>query len=130
MPAEGMTFLCRVDEVTDPGAKGVVLDKRDANRNFVVVKRDGEIFAYINSCPHWGTPLEIVPGNLMTRDKKHLFCATHGAQFRLDDGYCVDGPCEGDTLTPVVIAIEDGAVMLDEERSPKFPKFPDLPGQR
>ena len=38
----------------------------------------------------------------------------HCALFRIEDGYCVAGPCVDRSLTPVKLRIEDGRVMLDE----------------
>ncbi len=115
---EGIRYLCRVDEVADPGAKGVMLGRGEGGKNVVVVKKEGQIYGYVNLCPHWGTPLEIVPGNFLTRDKKFLFCATHGAKFRMDDGYCVDGPCEGDSMRKVELQIENGSISLIEASYP------------
>ena len=39
-------------------------------------------------------------------------CATHGALFRLVDGLCVYGPCAGEYLTAVAMAVVDGDVVL------------------
>jgi nitrite reductase/ring-hydroxylating ferredoxin subunit len=44
-------------------------------------------------------------------------CAHHSAMFRFEDGACMDGPCEGAALTPVVIRIERGQVFIDAEKS-------------
>jgi nitrite reductase/ring-hydroxylating ferredoxin subunit/GNAT superfamily N-acetyltransferase len=115
---DGIRYLCRADDIPDPGAKSVMLGRGENAKNIVVAKKDGRLHGYVNSCPHWGTPLEIVPGNLMTRDKKYLFCATHGAKFQLEDGFCVDGPCEGESMKPVTLILENGAVSLDEASYP------------
>ena len=59
----GISYLCRIDDIADPGAKGVMLGRGEKAHNVVVAKKDGIIRGFVNSCPHWGTPLEIVPGN-------------------------------------------------------------------
>ena len=80
-----------------------------------VVNHDGTYHAYVNSCPHVGTPLEWEPDEFMDRDGRHLVCSTHGALFRVEDGVCVAGPCQGDQLEPFPIALRDGVVFaLDE----------------
>jgi len=33
-------------------------------------------------------------------------CATHGALFRIRDGYCVAGPCAGQGLIPLEVKVE------------------------
>jgi nitrite reductase/ring-hydroxylating ferredoxin subunit len=48
----------------------------------------------------------------MTLDKQHILCAAHGAEFRIEDGYCLRGPCMGDRLEPIEVAVEDGSVVL------------------
>src|SRR5262245_43017035 len=103
---QGMTPLCRLDELSDPGARSFMVGAD----NIIVVRKDGKIFAYANWCPHLGTPLEIMPGRLLTRDKSHLFCSTHGAQFRIADGFCVDGPCEGESLKAIDVREEGGLI--------------------
>jgi len=42
-----------------------------------------------------------------------IVCATHGATFRPEDGYCIAGPCAGDRLEPVAVRVERGIVLVD-----------------
>jgi nitrite reductase/ring-hydroxylating ferredoxin subunit len=58
----------------------------------------GAIVAYRNLCRHLPVPLDGGTGDLLSEDGAHLICGTHGATYRLYDGYCVDGPCEGLSL--------------------------------
>ena len=46
----------------------------------------------------------------LTREKDLILCATHGALFRIGDGHCISGPCEGQRLWRWAIAVKDGAV--------------------
>lgn len=73
----------------------------------IVHCRDGQLRAFINSCPHQGRRLDYAPGKFLL-DGERLVCAAHGASFRLDDGLCVGGPCRGEHLAPV--AIEENAL--------------------
>ena len=50
-------------------------------------------------------------------DKFHVFddvlmCAHHVAMFRLDDGECFDGPCQGSRLTPIEIESRADALFV------------------
>jgi nitrite reductase/ring-hydroxylating ferredoxin subunit len=56
--------------------------------------------AWRNLCPHSGGPLARPGETPLSRDGTHLVCATHGALFRVTDGLCVAGPCQGASLTP------------------------------
>ena len=76
--------------------------------------REG-ILVYINSCPHLGVPLDWVEGRFLNLDGTRIMCATHGAEFRINDGMCVRGPCRGDALTKVPCTIENGIVMVPPE---------------
>jgi len=101
--------LCRLDELANPGAKGI--DDDDPRRpGRIVVLSGGRVRAFVNSCPHQGTPLETFPDRFLTRDRRELLCTTHGARFRIEDGLCIAGPCTGRSLRRVAIAIDDGIV--------------------
>jgi nitrite reductase/ring-hydroxylating ferredoxin subunit len=78
-----------------------------------VVRRGDRVFAYINVCPHLGTPLETFPDHFLDLGKRHLLCSMHGARFRISDGYCVFGPCLGKSLAAVPVAVVDGMVVLN-----------------
>jgi nitrite reductase/ring-hydroxylating ferredoxin subunit len=113
-----MILLCRAQEIEAKGAKGVVLGE-DADRlDIVVVKKDGQHHAYINSCPHQFIPLEIFSDLFHSADKEHLICSGHGALFEPDTGLCVNGPCENEFLDRLQIVEKDGSIYLDEPRTP------------
>jgi len=79
----------------------------------ILVWRAGDaVRAYLNRCPHRGTPLDWVEDHFMDADARHLVCATHGAIFRPQDGHCLAGPCAGDRLAPVEVAVRDGDLYL------------------
>lgn len=64
------------------------------------------VVAYLNRCPHIGTPLNMFPEQFLDRSAKYLHCATHGALFEPTDGLCVHGPCVGNHLTPIPALVE------------------------
>jgi nitrite reductase/ring-hydroxylating ferredoxin subunit len=108
--------LCRADALQDGAARGFRL--RDANGREVrifAVRRGEAVRAYVNRCPHRGTPLDWVPDQLLDRTGRYLVCATHGALFQVEDGVCVSGPCFGDQLTPVPLATVDGVLHAPAE---------------
>lgn len=112
--------LCRLEEILDGEATGFSLDEVDADRlagghaEVFVVRRGNRVFGYVNACPHLSSPLDWIENQFMTPDKTHILCATHGAQFRIADGLCIAGPCEGDTLTPLSVSVRQGDVILDD----------------
>lgn len=69
-----------------------------------VVNHAGRPHAYVNRCPHAGTPLDLWPNEFWTEDGQHLVCSTHGAIFGPDTGICLEGPCPGACLEPLLVA--------------------------
>jgi nitrite reductase/ring-hydroxylating ferredoxin subunit len=69
-------------------------------------------FGYVNTCPHQGTWLNIGSGEFFSSDRAFLKCGRHGANFEIETGLCVEGPCKGAGLEPVALAVIDGDVCL------------------
>lgn len=97
-----VTRLCALAEIPDGGSRGFTLARGDAPGLRVFAVRRGEsVWAYVNRCPHRGTPLDWRPDDFLDREGRHIVCATHGAVFQLEDGVCIAGPCPGEQLTPL-----------------------------
>jgi nitrite reductase/ring-hydroxylating ferredoxin subunit len=111
-------FLCRTDELADPGTRNVVLGEGEEELDIVIVQTNGTRHAYVNSCPHQFIPLETFPNHFLTEDKKNLVCSGHGALFELATGACVRGPCLGQSLDRLHIEEADGGIYLSEALSP------------
>ena len=62
-------------------------------------ERKSSVNAYLNSCPHRGIPLNWQPDMFLDEDSELIHCSSHGARFRVGDGFCVSGPCAGQSLT-------------------------------
>ena len=105
------TALCHISELSDPGSAGFAVEIGGERVMVVVVRRGDEVFAYVNSCPHRGVPLDFRPGQVLDIDRRHILCATHGALFRMDDGLCLAGPCSGKSLRPFDITRTDGWIL-------------------
>lgn len=70
------------------------------------------LVAFVNDCPHARSPLDWKPGEFLDFERRYILCTTHGAKFRIRDGMCVHGPCLGQPLTPVPLAVCDGRVYV------------------
>jgi nitrite reductase/ring-hydroxylating ferredoxin subunit len=105
------TMLCALDDLEDPGSKGFRVGRRE---RMFVVRKDGEIYGYMNLCPHQGTTLDWKIDAFLTVEKDYIICATHAAHFEIQNGLCIWGPCLGRSLAPVKVRGEGGMVMLDE----------------
>ena len=109
--------LCRIEEIPDGQGVGFTLGEGEGRSYIFVVRQGGRVFGYVNSCPHIGTPLDMIPDRFMTADKRHILCMTHGARFRVYDGYCFAGPCQGRSLAKLALALEGGEVLILRDAS-------------
>lgn len=112
------TILCRLDDLQDPGSRGVMLQQGERLLDVFVVRRGQGVHAYINSCPHTGSPLDWNEHEFLSLDKHHIQCAMHAALFRLADGMCVAGPCAGASLTAIAVEVEAGLVVVSPAMPP------------
>lgn len=110
--------LCRLAELPVGSSRGFALPAPWNDEIFLVRTADG-IFAYRNSCPHTGGPLDWVPDQFLDLEGKHIQCATHAALFRIEDGACISGPCAGQSLRPVEVRIDNQRVMLVLQPGPE-----------
>lgn len=103
--------LCRLDDLPDGEARG--FDPAPGGfTGLFAIRRGDTVFAYVNSCPHIGVPLDWAPHRFLSRDGTRIVCSVHGAEFRIEDGECTRGPCLGDCLEQVMIQIQDGMVLV------------------
>ena len=107
-----MTRLCALEDIEDTGSAGMTAEIDGAERPLILVRRGEQVWAYVNSCPHIGLPLDFKPGWFLSLDRKFIHCANHGALFRIEDGVCVAGPCVRQWLTAVPVEIREGEVFL------------------
>lgn len=105
--------ICSLAELEATGAKEFEYGNPRQYWGFVVrVPGGGEVRGYVNACPHVGLPLNLSGDHFFDADGQLLLCQMHGALFRPGDGFCVSGPCAGDSLKRLEIAVRDGAVWL------------------
>jgi nitrite reductase/ring-hydroxylating ferredoxin subunit len=82
----------------------------------VLLDEADQVRAYLNECRHLPIPLDA--GSRQFFVFGELQCATHGARYRLRDGFCVAGPCRGASLFTVPVEIAAGQVFVYDEASP------------
>jgi len=104
--------ICALDAIPDGGSKSALLILMGVERDIFLVRRGEHVFAYVNSCPHMGVTLNFQPDQFMSFDNYYIQCAFHGAQFRVHDGYCVYGPCQGRSLQRIEVEVVNGLVSV------------------
>jgi nitrite reductase/ring-hydroxylating ferredoxin subunit len=111
--------ICRVSDIADPGARGFTVGRGDWPLRGFVVRENDNVWGYVNRCPHAGHPLNLQPHRFLTPGRELILCSSHGALFDRQTGFCIAGPCGGQSLTSVPLEIEAGYVMLAEGVDPE-----------
>lgn len=110
-----MKKLCNLDEISNNSAVGTVASVNGKDRNIFLVRKDDFVFCYLNWCPHNQVLIDQIPGQFMNKDNTLIQCSKHGALFRMEDGFCVEGPCEGESLKKLRCKTLEGVVYLIED---------------
>ena len=72
----------------------------------------GVVRGYLNLCPHFSLKLNQRGEQFLNDDGSLIRCTQHFAEFRIADGFCVAGACEGSFLDPVPVHVADGHLVI------------------
>jgi nitrite reductase/ring-hydroxylating ferredoxin subunit len=109
--------ICSLNDIPNRRAKAFQLLRRTAGGSekafsIFVVRWGSQAFGYVNQCPHDGVNLDWERNQFLDPSGLRLMCGKHGALFEIGTGRCVDGPCKGQGLEPVAVAVIDGDVCV------------------
>jgi nitrite reductase/ring-hydroxylating ferredoxin subunit len=107
-----MRTLCRIDDIPESGCKG--FPRRRAASPACSQSGNAEKSSSTSTRPHLGVSLDWTPDRFLSADGSLIVCTTHGAEFRIEDGRCIRGPCSGDHLEAVSVQIRDGLILVPE----------------
>jgi nitrite reductase/ring-hydroxylating ferredoxin subunit len=109
----GPLDLCALDQLRDGYSCGFDPYRKGRDSVFVV-RRGSQVFAYQNACPHVDhAPLAWRKDEYLDAARSVIVCHGHGAQFQIDTGRCILGPCEGQSLEAINARVgKDGMVRL------------------
>jgi len=103
--------ILNISELEEGTSRGIEIN----NRYLFAVKKDEQIYVYWNRCPHLGTPLEWEEHRFLNQDGALIQCSTHGALFRIDDGECLVGPCQGKYLQAVPFTLVEDMIQVEDQ---------------
>ncbi|HSN41385.1 MAG TPA: Rieske 2Fe-2S domain-containing protein [Burkholderiales bacterium] len=114
--ADAARVICASGDLAERG-KGVrfAVDCHGEIRAAFAIRYEGRVYAYLNSCAHVQVELDWLEGEFFDHSKLYLICATHGATYEPDSGYCVLGPCRGKSLIALPVMEREGEVLLVAE---------------
>jgi nitrite reductase/ring-hydroxylating ferredoxin subunit len=102
--------LCRLEEIPDGDSRGFdpLLEGRDT---LFVVRRGSALHAWRDACPHIdGAPLPWRKNAYLNAARDRIVCGAHGALFDIVTGLCTLGPCLGQSLEPMTVELDGGAI--------------------
>jgi nitrite reductase/ring-hydroxylating ferredoxin subunit len=105
-PASRRKLVARLGELAHGTSKKFKIRRGHFETEALLINYQGELFAYVNRCPHVGIALDWVDNQFFTVDQRYLMCANHGAVFEPPTGECVWGPCVGTALQKLPVEIE------------------------
>lgn len=109
MLAPGVALM-RLEDLPEGGAIAVEIDRGGERVALILTRVGGSVAAFRNRCPHAGYPLQLANGRVLVQEGLYIVCGAHGASYRLDDGGCAGGPCNGEGLERVAVTVSDGLV--------------------
>jgi len=104
--------LCQLSELENLTCKSFSVKIKRKETDIFVIRKDDQVYAYQNVCPHAQAPLEWNPDEFLDANKENIICVLHGATFAIEDGDCLGGPCEGVGLTTVSVEIYEDDIVL------------------
>jgi nitrite reductase/ring-hydroxylating ferredoxin subunit len=124
--------VCSLNDIPSQKAYGFNLMRLDEAGQvrplpIVIVRWGRRVFGYVNRCPHHGVKLDWERNTFLDPSYgTRLMCGKHGALFDFASGECVEGPCRGESLEPVALAVLDDDICItgvtlvedDEEDAP------------
>ena len=81
-------FLCQLSDLEEMQSIELTIDER----RLFAIRKDNQLHAYWNICPHLGIPLNWMPDKFLDLDGSLIQCSSHGALFEIDTGNCIAGP--------------------------------------
>lgn len=106
--------ICCSDELAEGECLEFSLSCGDRPWECFLLRHGGHYYAYRNACPHTGAPLNWMPNIFLNFEGDLIQCAIHGALFRIEDGGCLHGPCNGRPLTLLELRLEGADVWVQQ----------------
>jgi len=112
MEGDGARWTCPAAQLSPGQTATFRLRGQGRDLPGFIVNHRGQYRAWVNRCPHAGTPLDLWPNEFWSEDGQHLVCATHGAIFDPDTGVCLEGPCPGARLQGLPLERRAGVLVV------------------
>jgi nitrite reductase/ring-hydroxylating ferredoxin subunit len=110
-PAPG-ALLGALADLPEATGREYVFGRGKAAFSMFAVRRAERVWGYLNICPHFSLKLNCRADNFLNPAATLIRCTMHFAEFRIEDGHCVSGACEGCCLDQVPLTVRDGRILI------------------
>lgn len=108
----GGRIVARTTELPPGAVKKFWIVCQQYRLDGLLVNDNGQFHAYVNRCRHMPTPLDFIRDQFVSEDGRYLMCYTHGALYERGTGVCVSGPCQGESLYRLPVAVDQGEILV------------------
>jgi len=116
--------ICALREIPDGGGRIFQFPTEQGEHCLLVLRSAGCCYGYINRCPHFGMPLSACDSQLILESNRWVKCNVHYAKFTWQDGLCVAGDCEGESLQKVPLEIHNDQIWVFQAVTPNEAPIP------
>ena len=106
IPTQKTILIAKSSELEETQSKGFLV----GDTNLFIIRHQGKVVAYLNSCPHRKIPLQFLSDQFLDCDKQFIRCSNHAALFTIEHGLCIGGPCNHQILARVSVEEYDDQV--------------------
>ncbi|HOP21434.1 MAG TPA: Rieske 2Fe-2S domain-containing protein [Gammaproteobacteria bacterium] len=105
-----MIELAKLKDIESGVLRECSIDTGQGQLSLILIEREEGFKAYTNSCPHQGRRLDFAENQFLMTENQELVCPAHGAVFELNKGYCLSGPCKGQSLRQIDIKVDEESI--------------------
>ncbi len=105
-------YICELSFLKEKRSVGWENHADKARTNYFFIYQSGHVFSYLNHCPHTGVNLDWTEHQFLDSSGNYIQCATHGALFEIENGLCIRGPCQRQSLIAVENRIVNDSIYL------------------
>lgn len=113
-PAPG-TPLAKLSDIADGEVLLVSLESGQQPFLAILLRSGEKAYAYVNRCAHIGVPLATQAQYLYAKPHQTFSCSVHYARYRWEDGFCISGDCEGESLLKIPVEVQDGNIIVTHD---------------
>ncbi len=109
-------LVCASVELTDRQHRIIPLLFKQAPHSAIVLRHDGQVYAYLNQCVHMVRRLDCMHDAVFDAQHEHLRCSMHGIVYDPVTGESLSVLCAGERLEALRVIEIDAQVYLVDKR--------------